>query len=169
MKKIMMGLIALVMCLSSFKGMAQDVNPRLKNDIINHSMSEIIKTLSTVYAPDLSREEFSKNLGFNKELLEINEGKEFVDQLYAYYSKGATSEEIMKGDNSSLISFVETIIKGENATFPTNNATLARRPWWKKLIAGIIKVACILISANNPELKEGIDAAGDAIDGALGD
>jgi hypothetical protein len=172
MKKLVLGIFALVFCLSSFKGVAQELGSDLKLNIVNHSMAEIIKTLSTVYVPDMSKEDFTKKMGFSKDLLEINEGKDFVDQLYTYCSKGATSDDVLRGDNSSLIKLVETIIKG-GSTGPTNpnpNSNLAKIPWWKKVIKAIIKVVAILVNANNPDLPSGtVNAAEDVIDTILGD
>jgi hypothetical protein len=103
MKKIMMGLIALVMCLSSFKAMAQEkLSPEQLQKYLKEGMVSFTENVSFAYSEGVSVDEFKKVL-CNGQPIATKEGEAILNQAYENLSKKISAEEILKIDDGQEI------------------------------------------------------------------
>ena len=99
MKKIMVGIFALVLCLSSFKGMAQtSYTPEQMLQHVKESMASFTSNVSFVYRDGMSVEEF-KNILCNGQPVATREGDDILNKSFDYLSRRLSFEEIVKSDD----------------------------------------------------------------------
>lgn len=133
MKKLLFGLLATVMFVCS--GSAQTKLSTAKKAAIDAQMITLVHlTAQTTYKSGMSQADFIKQTG------PVNPTKEetaLLQKLYKYASAGTSDCEIMKGDNSILVTVAQSGTVSEstpNSRFP-----------WAAVLQGLIEVIKIII------------------------
>lgn len=133
MKKLLFGLLATVMFVCS--GNAQTKLSTAKKAAIDAQMITLVHlTAQTTYKSGMSQADFIKQTG------PVNPTKEetaLLQKLYKYASAGTSDCEIMKGDNSILVTVAQSGTVSEtppNSKFP-----------WALVLQGVIEVIKIII------------------------
>lgn len=133
MKKLLFGLLATVMLVSSAN--AQTKLSTAKKAAIDAQMITLVHlTTQTTYKSGMSQADFIKQTG------PVNPTKEetaLLQKLYKYASTGTSDCEIMKGDNSILVTVAQSGTVSEsnpNSRFP-----------WVAVLQGLIEVIKIII------------------------
>ncbi len=118
----------------------EDITP-----VINAQMVALVDAMRETYTGQ-SFDEWYKAVGvLNSDHPEV---RNVFNKIYEYESEKADAKKIIAGDNSSLRTLVETIIKGGTTgpTYPPPppGSETGKAKWWQVLFNDILNVACFV-------------------------
>ena len=167
MKKVLMGLIALVMCLSSFKGIAQNSLSVITDEMVNDQMVSLVTAAKENFQNDMSKEEFTKIADIGEKFLEMEEGNALLDQVFADCKNNVQEEEIRNRDNSVLKKVFLRFILLANTNEQLNEVSFSfakmtfyqpkKKTWFQKAVSFLVHIFTTAVTNNNPNLKPIMD------------